>query len=325
MHVLFLRSLVIVSSLIGSHALAQEATLPDVTVTDEQQPREAASSRTVSRQNFSDRPVTRPGEVLEAVPGLIVTQHSGEGKANQYFLRGFNLDHGTDLAFILDGMPLNMRSHGHGQGYADLNILIPELLADAKVRKGPYFAEEGDFSSAGSVRLNYVDRLDSNVIAASFGSFGHRRLMGAVSKVLGAGTVLAAGEFTTYDGPWSRPDELRKFNAVLRYSQGTDEDGLSLTAMAYANRWSATDQIPQRAVEAGTLGRYDTLDPTDGGATSRFSLSGRYSRRDEASATRIEAFAVRSSLELFNNFTYALDNPVEGDQFRQGDERTIWA
>lgn len=281
----------------------------------------AASERRIAGERLAQLPVTRPGETLEVVPGLIVTQHSGEGKANQYFLRGFNLDHGTDLAISLDGMPINMRTHGHGQGYADLNFLIPELIGSALVRKGPYFASEGDFSSAGSVRLNLVDGLPKTMAQLTLGSFGYRRALAIVSKETGQGSLLVAGEAHTYDGPWQVPDRTRKLNTVLRYSQGNDANGFSITAMAYGNRWTSTDQIPLRAVSA--IGRFGSLDPSDGGDASRLSLSTRWSRSDADSASRIEAYAIRSTMSLFSNFTYRLSDPANGDQFQQYDKRTL--
>lgn len=286
-------------------------------------PPAAASEQIYTSAQINSRPVTRPGETLEFVPGLIVTQHSGEGKANQYMLRGFQLDHGTDFAVTLDGMPLNMPTHGHGQGYLDTNFLMPELLGPARVRKGPYYADEGDFSSAGSVRLNYVDRLDKGIWSLTAGSFGYGRLFGAKSYGLGTGTLLAAAEAGVYNGPWRRPDDMRKINAFVRWSEGTQDNGLSLTGMAYANRWYSTDQIPARAVDQGLIPLTGTLNPDDGGNTSRFSLSGRWSRSDAQSATRVEAYAIHSTLNLYNDFTYFLANPVLGDQFRQFDRRTI--
>ncbi|MBN8943686.1 MAG: TonB-dependent receptor [Rhizobiales bacterium] len=320
--------------LAAAGAARAQIVLPEISVTAERGPSGAAPSSelnapgsasegVVTGAEINDRPVTRPGEVLEAVPGLIVTQHSGEGKANQYFLRGFNLDHGTDIAIHLDGMPINMRSHGHGQGYADLNFMIPELIGGVWYRKGPYFAEEGDFSSAGSVRLNYVDRLDRALVQTTLGSFGHWRSLAAASRPVGDGHLLGAAEMTFHNGPWQVGDALRKFSGFVRYSQGTDRDGFALTAMAYANNWTSTDQVPLRAVQSGLINRYGSLDPTDGGNASRFSLSGRWSRFDEAGASRIEAYAIRSSLNLWNNFTYFLDNPINGDQFRQNDQRTL--
>lgn len=286
-------------------------------------PTQASSERIVTGERVNDRLFTRPAEALEVVPGLIITQHSGEGKANQYFLRGFNLDHGTDIAITLDGMPLNMRTHGHGQGYADANFLIPELIGLVQFRKGPYFAEEGDFASAGAVHVDYIDHADKTLALGTLGSFGYARALGAASEKLGKGNILGAAEATFYDGPWQVPDEIRKYNGVLRYSQGTAENGFAVTGMAYGNAWTSTDQVPERAIDSGFIGLYDSMDPTDGGDTQRFSLSGRWSRSDDAGASRISAYAIHSDLNLFNNFTYFLNDPVHGDQFRQFDQRLI--
>lgn len=283
----------------------------------------ASSEEVVTGKEVNAVPFSRPGEALEIVPGLVVTQHSGEGKANQYFLRGFQLDHGTDLSLTLDGMPLNMRTHGHGQGYADANFLIPELLSSVLVRKGPYFADKGDFASAGAVDMQYIDRLDKGLLQATGGSFAYGRLLGVKSFDVHGGSLLGAVEAGTYNGPWTRPDEMHKINSVLRWSRGTQDDGLSLTAMAYANRWYSTDQIPLRAVSSGLVPLWGNIDPTDGGNTSRFSLSARWSQTDGAHSSRIEAFAIRSTLNLYNNFTYFLGQPDLGDQFRQFDRRTV--
>ncbi|SFG80931.1 Outer membrane receptor proteins, mostly Fe transport [Methylobacterium gossipiicola] len=284
---------------------------------------EAASAGVISGAALNSRPITRPGEVLESVPGLIVTQHSGEGKANQFFLRGFNLDHGTDIAISVDGMPVNMRTHAHGQGYADLNFLIPELVGAVEFHKGPYFVRDGDFASAGSVRIDYLDKTDRNVALTAFGAFGFKRALTIASAPLGQGTLLVAGEAQTYDGPWDVPDRLAKLNGVVRYSQGTALDGFALTGMAYWAKWNATNQIPERAVADGIIGRYGTLNPTDGGDTGRFSLSGRWSRTGEAGITRANAYIIRYGMNLFNDFTYFLNDPVDGDQFRQRDNRVL--
>lgn len=283
----------------------------------------AASAVRFTGAEVNAVPFSRLGEALEVVPGLIVTQHSGEGKANQYFLRGFNLDHGTDLDISVDGMPVNMRTHGHGQGYADINFLIPELIQSVNVRKGPYFADVGDFGSAGAVGIDYVDRLPKNLAEVTFGSFGYRRGVAAASTAVGAGTLLSAIESTNYNGPWDVSDDVRKINGVMRYSQGTVTDGLALTAMAYSNGWNSTDQISQRAIDQGIIGRFGSLDPTDGGTSSRFSLSGNWTQSSEYGQTKISAYVVRSDLQLFNNFTYYLDNAVNGDQFNQLDRRTL--
>ncbi len=284
----------------------------------------AASERQISGEELNARPVSRVGEVLEAVPGLIVTQHSGEGKANQYFLRGFNLDHGTDLAITVDGMPVNMPTHGHGQGYADINFLIPELIQSVDVRKGPYFADKGDFASAGAVDISYLNGLPKSVAEITVGSFGYQRAMAAGSTKVGDGTLLAAFEANKYNGPWDVPDNIRKLNGVLRYSQGTATDGFSLTAMAYSNGWNSTDQVAQRAIDQGLIDRYGSLDPTDGGTSSRFSLSGNWAQSSDYGQTKLNAYVIRSSLQLYNDFTYFLDDPVNGDQFSQTDRRTVY-
>lgn len=293
------------------------------------QPAQAASEVRLNNAEVNAVPNARPAEALEsALPGLNVSQHSGEGKANQYQLRGFQLDHGTDLAITLDGMPLNMRTHGHGQGYADSNFLIPELIGSVLGRKGPYYADEGDFASAGAVHIQYLDKLEKGFIQATGGSFGYARLLSAQSMPLEGGNFLAALESSVYDGPWTRPDEVRKINSVMRWSRGTEADGAAITGMAYANRWYSTDQIPERAVYGGYIPLWGHIDRTDGGDTSRFSLSGRWSEIDGAHSSRVEAYAIRSTLELYNNFTYFLSGHLFGDadlgdQFRQFDRRTI--
>jgi TonB-dependent Receptor Plug Domain/TonB dependent receptor len=282
---------------------------------------EAASAFTVTGEQVNERIFSRPGEALEIVPGLIATQHSGDGKANQWFLRGFNLDHGTDLAIFMDGMPMNMPTHAHGQGYADVNMLIPELISSIDIEKGPYFADVGDFASAGSVHINLIDSVDAPMVKATIGSFDYLRYLGLGSFQVGDGNFLYAGELGAYDGPWTVPGDLKKENTVLRYSEGTASNGFSLTGMAYNNHWNSTDQIAERAVPE--IGLYGSLDPTDGGNTQRFSLSGQWAMTDGANAWHVNAFAVRSALNLWNDFTYFLVNPTLGDQFHQHETRTF--
>ena len=282
-----------------------------------------ASQTSVTGEELNARPVSRPGELLEAVPGLIVTQHSGEGKANQYFLRGYNLDHGTDLAIFVDDVPINMRTHAHGQGYADLNWLMPETINILDIRKGPYFADEGDFSSAGNLHIGLIDSVDKALAEITAGSFGYKRIFGMGSTRVGDGTLLAAGEVGTYDGPWVHPDDMQKINSLLRYTQGTALDGLSITGMAYSNRWNSTDQVPQRAISSGQIGFYGAEEPSDGGNTDRFALSARAAGTDDAGSWKANAFVVKSELDLYNDFTYFLANPLLGDQFHQHDDRIM--
>ncbi|MBL8523645.1 MAG: TonB-dependent receptor [Betaproteobacteria bacterium] len=284
---------------------------------------DAASVGTVTRQQIEARAVYRPGELLESTPGLIVSQHSGEGKANQFYLRGFNLDHGTDLRTTVDGMLVNQRTHSHGQGWTDLNFIIPELAAGLEYRKGPYFAAEGDFSSAGSVHLKYVDKLPRGIAELAAGQNGYRRGLLADSTSFRGGNLLYAMESMHNDGPFTRPDDYRKLNAVLRYSRGDEANGFRLSAMAYRARWDSTDQIPRRALEQGLLGsRFDTIDTTDGGEAHRYSLSGAWQSSSDRRSTRVDGWIAGTRLDLFSNFTYFLTDPVNGDQFGQPDKRT---
>jgi len=284
---------------------------------------DAASQGVITNELIVNRPALRTGELLEFVPGLIVTQHSGDGKANQYFLRGFNLDHGTDFATYVDGMPVNMRTHAHGQGYSDLNFLIPELVQRIDYKKGPYFAGEGDFASAGAARIRLADRLPQGQASVSVGQHGYVRAVVADSLDAGPGTLLYGLEVARNNGPWDVPERVRKVSGVLRYSQGTPDDGFSVTAMAYKNRWNATDQVPLRAVESGQIGRFGSLAPSDGGDTSRASLSYAMRRRTENRVFEFDAYLIRSQLELNSDFTYFLADPAAGDQFQQSERRTV--
>ena len=282
---------------------------------------DAASQGGITASLIAGRPALRTGELLEFVPGMIVTQHSGDGKANQYFLRGFNLDHGTDFASYVDGMPVSMRSHAHGQGYSDLNFLIPELVQRIDYKKGPYFASEGDFASAGAAHFRLADRLPQGVASVTVGGDGYRRALLADSLPVGDGTLLYGLEINRNDGPWDVPERVRKYNGVLRYSSGTPADGYSITAMAYRNRWNATDQIPLRAVQDGLIGRYGAVDPTDGGSSARSSLSYAMRKRSGDGVFELDTYLLHSSLDLYSNFTYALAHPEQGDQFQQSERR----
>jgi len=284
---------------------------------------DAASQGSITADLIAARPAMRTAEVLEFVPGMIVTQHSGDGKASQYFLRGFNLDHGTDFATFVDGMPVNMRTHAHGQGYTDLNFLIPELAQRIDYKKGPYFADEGDFASAGAAHIRLADKLPQGLASLALGGSGYRRGLLADSFGAGRGTLLYGAELTTNDGPWDLPQRVRKYNGVLRYSQGGPGDGFSLTGMAFSNRWQSTDQIPLRAVQSGLIGRFGNIDPTDGGESSRYSLSYTQRMRTENGMLEFDAYALRSTLTLTSNFTYYLDNPADGDQHSQREQRKM--
>jgi hypothetical protein len=284
---------------------------------------QSATQGTVGQEQLKERPILRNGELLETVPGVIVTQHSGAGKANQYFLRGFNLDHGTDFATYLDGMPINLPTHAHGQGYTDVNFLIPELVDGIDYRKGPYFAEEGDFSSAGSARLRYVTTLPQSLASVELGRFGFLRSALVHSVEVGPGRIIGGFEGYHYDGPWDVPENFVRMNGVLRYAQGEARNGWDVTVMGYRGTWTATDQVARGAVDSGLVDRFGSLDPTTGGRSHRYSLSGSWRTGDADAVTRVNAYFIEYKLDLFSNFTYFLDDPVNGDQFEQFDHRFI--
>lgn len=286
-------------------------------------PDASSSARVFSGAQVNAIPFAQPTEALEIVPGLLVAQHSGSGKANQYFLRGFALDHGNDIALWIDGMPINMPSHAHGQGYADANFVIPELFSTVEVRKGPYFADGGIFASAGQVNMQYLDRLPGGMLSVTGGSFGWARSVVANSWAVQGGDLLAVAEANHYNGPWEIAENTKKLNAFIRWSQGTQANGVSLTAMAYSNHWNATDQIPQRTVDEGLLSRWGTLDPTQHGNSNRYSLSARWSETNENSFSRLEGYLIRTTLNLWDMTTGILEHPDLGDQFQNFDRRTI--
>ncbi|MDE2585085.1 MAG: TonB-dependent receptor, partial [Betaproteobacteria bacterium] len=288
---------------------------------------DSASEGTVTAADLADRPLLRPAEVLEAVPGLIVTQHSGDGKANQYFLRGFNLDHGSDFTTTVLGMPVNMVSHAHGQGYMDLNFLIPELVREVKFRKGVYAVEDGDFSATGSARIDYQRQLPGFVEAGA-GQNGYRRLLGAGSRDLGNGlTFLGAVETSGNNGPWEQPEQLGRNNVVLRLSSGSATDGFALSALAYEAHWTATEHVPERAIDSGEIGRYGSLLPDDGGRTHRYSLSGEWAATGNQfgtdTSTKASAYVIDYGLNLFSSPSGFINGP-SGDQHEQADQRTVW-
>jgi len=289
---------------------------------------DSASEGTITAKQLANRPLLRPAEVMEAVPGMIVTQHSGDGKANQYFLRGFNLDHGSDFASHVNGMPVNVSSHAHGQGYMDLNFLIPELIGSVKYRKGVYAVEDGDFTTTGSARIDYARRLDSGVNSSSLadlslGEHNYRRLLLAGSREVNGLQLLGGIEVAGNDGPWEQPEKLGKTSAVLRLSSGNAANGFALTAMAYEAHWLATEHVPERAIASGEIGRYGSLSPNDGGRTHRYSLSAEWGKTDANGASKASAYLVDYGLNLFSAPSGFIDG-VQGDQHEQADQRTIW-
>jgi hypothetical protein len=283
----------------------------------------SGSEGAITADQLSARPISRAAEVLETVPGMVISQHSGEGKAPQYYLRGFNLDHGFDFSTTIAGIPVNMPTHAHAQGYADTNFLIPELVSGVQFRKGPYYAEEGDFSAVGAANINYFNRLDRPVASISGGSDNFFRFFGAVSPQVGPGNLLTAIEWATDDGPWERPNTHPKKNAVVRYSQGDARNGFSITGLGYSSHWHSTDQVPKRAIDSGLIGRFGFIEPADGGNTHRYAVVGDWQRSGTNDSTRVNAYAQRYGVKLLHNFSYFLNDPVNGDQFEQFERRWV--
>jgi hypothetical protein len=282
----------------------------------------SATQGTVGATELQDRPILRSGEILETVPGLIITQHAGGGKANQYFLRGFNLDHGTDFAIFIDDMPLNLPSHAHGEGYSDMNTVIEEFVQRLDYRKGPYYANIGNYGSAGSANLIFFKTLPGNFFKVEGGMYGYGRAVFGVSQKLRLGNLLYGGEVYHDNGPWStHEDNYYKFNGLVTYSQGNEADGFSFTNRAYRGTWHSSDQIPVDAIPL--VGYFGALNPTDGGESQRYSLQGEWHRQGANSQTKITGYGFYYDLNLFSDFTYYLDDPYKGDQFEQQDRRWV--
>ena len=278
---------------------------------------QTASDGVVTKEELDLTPAYRPGQLLETVPGLIVTAHSGEGKANQYLMRGYNLDHGTDLATFIDGVPINQVTHAHGQGFTDLNILVPELAAGLTYTKGTYHADVGDFGAVGSVRLGYVNNIPDQV-SVSTGVYNFQRLFAGATRPLAGGNLLGAVELQHYDGPFVVADDQRKENLMLRYSHGDDSRGYSLTGTFYHGLSTNTTDIPLRAIADGLVpNRFGSLDPTDGVRANRGILSYRFHQVLGGGQFLANAYYSHNELHLYNNFTHYLVDPVNGDQENQ--------
>jgi len=282
----------------------------------------SAGQVTVGAEELKNRPILRSGEILEALPGLIITQHAGGGKANQYFLRGFNLDHGTDFAIFLDGMPLNLPSHAHGEGYSDMNTVMPEFVERVDAEKGPYYADVGDYGSAGNAQVVYYKTLPQNFFQVDGGMYQFARFVFGVSQKLGKGNLLYGGEAYHDDGPWVHSDNYYKFNGLVTYSQGGHDNGFSITTRAYDGaRWNSSDQLPYTAIPV--VGFFGSLIPSDGGRSQRYGLQGEWHHKGANSETTLMAYGFYYDLNLFSDFTYYLVDPYRGDQFEQQDRRWV--
>lgn len=281
---------------------------------------DSASQGLVGYSDFSTRPLLRVGELVEVVPGMIATQHSGSGKANQYFLRGMNLDHGTDFSVHFEGVPVNFRTHAHGQGYLDINFMIPELVETVSYRKGTYYADVGDFSGAGSASFKTYDRLERGFAELTAGEDGYQRIVAAESFDIGQSSLLIGAEVQYQDGPWELNEEAKKYNALVKYSTRIGDISTQIIATAYSNSWNATDQIPSREVAAGRLSRFGFIDPDIGGETERYSLIGK-AKWNSFDAT---LYAIHYQLNLFSNPTYFQEDSINGDEIEQADKRQVY-
>ncbi|MFO0660698.1 MAG: TonB-dependent receptor [Polyangiaceae bacterium] len=312
----------------------------EVTVRADRAGSEAASRITVSRRDLELRPRLRPGDILEAAPGLFAVQHAGGGKANQYFLRGFDADHGTDVGFFVDGVPINMPSHGHGQGWTDFHFLIPELVVSLDAYKGPYYAQFGDFSTAGALNLRLAERFEESRVSLTVGEYNMLRGLVIASPDLADDwrTVLAA-EMYGADGPFQNPEKFRRFNVFARATHDLGpRSSVSMTWMSYGGQWNASGQIPARAVcgegESGVpapgaygqpcMSRFGTVDPSEGGSTQRHMASISFSTAAHDSDLSAMAYFINYRFQLYSNFTFFEKDPIHGDEIEQTDQRSVF-
>jgi hypothetical protein len=299
-------------------------------------PPESASSVHFSEKELRQRPRTQPSDVLRQAPGLVVAQHAGGGKSDQYFLRGFDADHGTDVALFVDGVPVNLTSHGHGQGYADSHWIIPETIGTLDVHKGPYSARYGDFYTAGAIEMKTIDKVSgggAGVWLTGGTEIGGpvaferptSRLVGMASPDVPLGKTLVAAEMSSTDGPFENQQNFRRYASMARWTAPLGGGNLGLTLNAYGARWNQSGQIPAAEVAAGRLGRFDSLDPSEGGASSRTSLSISYDQGEaESGRWSLMAYAVDYRMRLYSNFTLFTRDQLNGDQIEQTDDRLLY-
>ncbi|MEZ4404463.1 MAG: TonB-dependent receptor [Kofleriaceae bacterium] len=297
-------------------------------------PPESASSVHFDADDLRRRPHDQPSDLMRQTPGLVVAQHAGGGKSDQYFLRGFDADHGTDVAIFVDGIPVNLTSHGHGQGYADAHWIIPETIAALDVHKGPYAARFGDYYTAGAIELTTSDVISDTTVwltggtelagPVAFTRAPSSRLVGMASPRLGGGRALLAVEAGAADGPFVAPQGFQRAAALAKWKRPLAGGELKLAGTFYAARWHQSGQVPAAAVAAGLLDRFGSLDPTEGGDSARASVAVGYERGAPADgAWNLDAYLVRYQLQLFSNFTLFARDTMAGDQIEQGDDRLV--
>ncbi len=301
----------------------QEATvsLEQVTITPE-----VNTLSQIIAVDLKTAPVKSSQEILRKVPGLFIGQHAGGGKAEQIFLRGFDIDHGTDINLSVDGLPVNMVSHAHGQGYSDLHFIIPETIDKISFGKGPYNAEYGDFATAGFVSFKTLDKLDKSSVSVEYGQFDSFRTVGLFNLLdTQNSNAYVAATLNTFNGPFESPQNFNRFNMMAKYNlKLPDNQKLKLTASHFQSKWDASGQIPQRSIDDGSIGRFGAIDDTEGGNTSRTNLLINHSKiLSENKKLETRAYYSHYDFELFSNFTFFLEDPVNGDQIAQREDRNI--
>ncbi|GAB4489514.1 MAG: TonB-dependent receptor [Saprospiraceae bacterium] len=285
----------------------------------------------ISALDIRTRPITTSQDILRLVPGLFIAQHAGGGKAEQMFLRGFDIDHGTDINLSVDGLPVNMVSHAHGQGYADLHFIIPEIIGNVEFKKGPYYADAGDFTTAGLVRFKTADALDKSFLKVEAGQFATARAVGAFN-LLGKNAArrnqhaYIASETFYSDGYFDSPQAFRRLNLFGKYNALLDdEQRITISASAFQSKWNASGQIPERAVASGQIGRFGAIDDNEGGITSRYNFNFEHIKSlKNNSLFKNQLFYSDYAFELYSNFTFFLEEPVNGDEIRQKERRRIF-
>ena len=290
--------------------------------------KEINALQTIARVDLQLNPVNNSQEILRKVPGLFIGQHAGGGKAEQIFLRGFDIDHGTDVTLSVDGMPINMVSHAHGQGYSDLHFVIPETIKNINFGKGPYYANQGDFNTAGYVNFATKTAINKNTISIGYGDFNSLRTVGMFNLLESSkkDDAYVAVEYIETDGPFESPQNFNRLNIFAKYNtflNGTDK--VTFTASHFTSTWDASGQIPEREVANGNITRFGAIDDTEGGFTSRSNLNVQLQKTlNDNSIFQANAFYSNYNFELYSNFTFFLENPVDGDQIKQFEDRNIF-
>jgi hypothetical protein len=284
----------------------------------------------INKLDISLRPLNNSQEVLRMVPGLFIGQHAGGGKAEQIFLRGFDIDHGTDIQINVDGMPVNMVSHAHGQGYADLHFVIPELIEKVDFSKGPYLAEKGNFTTAGWVDFKTTNHLQTNILKAEIGQFDTYRTFGAInilpsSNASKGQSAYIAGEYNYSNSFFDAPQNFKRINVLAKYNDRiSNNTTLNLSASYFASNWNHSGQIPERAVADGSIGFFGSIDPTEGGKTSRTNFNALSNTSlSNGGILKNQLYYSQYDFDLYSNFTFFLDDPIFGDQIKQSEKRSI--